>query len=114
LTLPAELNEKKERFQLLDVREPGEWRAGRIDSALHIPLAQLPSRVGELDRTKPVATIWRRAQRRSGRVAPKPGIRGREPRRRHVRVDALGSSDGRRRREAQGGLTRLTERGPWK
>lgn len=33
---------------VVDVREPGEWQAGHIDGALHIPLQELPSRVGEL------------------------------------------------------------------
>jgi rhodanese-related sulfurtransferase len=35
---------------LLDVREPDEWQAGHIEGALHIPLADLPARVGELPR----------------------------------------------------------------
>lgn len=68
MVTPAELNEKKAHFQLLDVREADEWRAGRIDGALHVPLAQLPSRVGELDRAKPVAAICR-SGRRSGEAA---------------------------------------------
>jgi rhodanese-related sulfurtransferase len=34
---------------VLDVREPHEWAAGHIEGALHIPLAELPERVGELD-----------------------------------------------------------------
>lgn len=33
---------------VLDVREPIEWRHGRIEGALHIPLTQLPDRTGEL------------------------------------------------------------------
>lgn len=34
---------------VLDVREDHEWAAGHIDGAVHIPLGQLPARVGELD-----------------------------------------------------------------
>ena len=34
---------------VLDVREDHEWTAGHIHGAKHIPLGQLPSRVGELD-----------------------------------------------------------------
>jgi rhodanese-related sulfurtransferase len=34
---------------VLDVREDHEWAAGHIDGATHIPLGQLPARVGELD-----------------------------------------------------------------
>ena len=33
---------------VLDVREPGEWQAGHVDGSLHIPLHELPARVGEL------------------------------------------------------------------
>lgn len=34
---------------VLDVREDHEWAAGHIDGAIHIPLGDLPARVGELD-----------------------------------------------------------------
>jgi rhodanese-related sulfurtransferase len=34
--------------RVLDVREPDEWEAGHIEGALHIPLAELPGRLGEL------------------------------------------------------------------
>jgi rhodanese-related sulfurtransferase len=34
---------------VLDVREQHEWDAGHIDGAIHIPLAEIPTRVGELD-----------------------------------------------------------------
>ena len=34
---------------VVDVREPHEWAAGHIDGALHVPLGDLPVRVGELD-----------------------------------------------------------------
>jgi len=33
---------------ILDVREPNEWAAGHAPGAVHIPLGDLPSRVGEL------------------------------------------------------------------
>lgn len=33
---------------VLDVREPVEWEAGHVDGALHIPLAELTTRVGDL------------------------------------------------------------------
>lgn len=36
---------------VLDVREQHEWDAGHIDGAVHIPLGDLPARVGELDPT---------------------------------------------------------------
>jgi rhodanese-related sulfurtransferase len=33
---------------LLDVREPDEWAAGHAPEARHIPLGELPARLGEL------------------------------------------------------------------
>ncbi|MGH3432834.1 MAG: rhodanese-like domain-containing protein [Thermocrispum sp.] len=35
-------------FPLLDVREDDEWQAGHAPGALHIPLRDLPARMGEL------------------------------------------------------------------
>ena len=37
-----------EGVTVLDVREPIEWRHGRIDGSMHIPLTQLPDRANEL------------------------------------------------------------------
>ncbi len=39
----------KEKFVLLDVREPFEWDIARIPGAKLIPLGELPSRMSELD-----------------------------------------------------------------
>jgi rhodanese-related sulfurtransferase len=58
----------RDRVQLLDVREDDEWAAGRIDGAVHIPLGELPVRVGELDRDRPVVTVCRSGGR-AGRAA---------------------------------------------
>jgi rhodanese-related sulfurtransferase len=33
---------------VLDVREPAEWQHGHIAGALHIPMAEVPGRTGEL------------------------------------------------------------------
>jgi sulfur-carrier protein adenylyltransferase/sulfurtransferase len=33
---------------LVDVREPREWAAGRLPGSVHIPLATLPQRLGEI------------------------------------------------------------------
>ncbi|HEY9252209.1 MAG TPA: rhodanese-like domain-containing protein, partial [Nocardioides sp.] len=33
---------------VLDVREDDEWAAGHIEGATHIPLQELPARLGEL------------------------------------------------------------------
>jgi rhodanese-related sulfurtransferase len=36
----------------LDIRDEGEYRAGHIPEAVHIPLKQLPDRVAELEKLK--------------------------------------------------------------
>lgn len=56
---PQTVHERRLGVQLLDVREDEEWAAGRIDGATHIPLAQLPARLTELDPTQPVVTVCR-------------------------------------------------------
>lgn len=33
---------------LIDVREPYEWQAGHLEGARHIPLGELPARIGEI------------------------------------------------------------------
>ena len=37
-----------ESLLLVDVREPHEWAAGRLPGSVHIPLATLPQRLGEI------------------------------------------------------------------
>jgi rhodanese-related sulfurtransferase len=39
---------------VVDVRNPGELIAGTIPGALHVPLAQLPHRLAEIPRDRPV------------------------------------------------------------
>ena len=41
--------------QILDVREPWEYELARIPGAILIPLGELGARIGELERTRPVA-----------------------------------------------------------
>jgi glyoxylase-like metal-dependent hydrolase (beta-lactamase superfamily II)/rhodanese-related sulfurtransferase len=54
--LAARIREKPE-LQVLDVRRVGEWQAGHIPSAKHLPLNSLPHRAGELAADQPVAAI---------------------------------------------------------
>ena len=49
--------------QLVDVREPYEWDAGRIPGALHIELERLAGLAEELDREKPVVFQCRMGRR---------------------------------------------------
>jgi rhodanese-related sulfurtransferase len=48
---------------ILDVREDWEWRRGRVPGSIHIPLAQLPARVGELPRDRDPAVICEHGNR---------------------------------------------------
>ena len=41
-------------LQVVDVRGPDEWRRGHIPGAIHIPLAALLERIGELDSAAPI------------------------------------------------------------
>ena len=41
----------------VDVRERGEYAQGHVPGALLMPMGQLPSRLGELDRSAPVHVI---------------------------------------------------------
>jgi glyoxylase-like metal-dependent hydrolase (beta-lactamase superfamily II)/rhodanese-related sulfurtransferase len=45
------------RVTILDVRRPLEWAASHIDGAVHIPLHELPARLGELPARPPVP-VW--------------------------------------------------------
>jgi rhodanese-related sulfurtransferase len=49
--------------QLVDVRADHEWDAGRIEGAIHLPLAELDERAGELDRERPVVLYCRGGNR---------------------------------------------------
>ena len=49
--------------QLIDVREPHEFAGGSVASAVNIPLGQLPDRIDELDRDRPVALLCRSGNR---------------------------------------------------
>jgi len=42
---------------ILDVREPWELEIGAIDGVLAIPLGELPNRVGEVPRDRPLAVM---------------------------------------------------------
>lgn len=64
---PAEVNERRGEIEILDVREPQEWEAGRIEGARHLPMAEVPARLGELPRDRPIVAVCRSGNR-SGQV----------------------------------------------
>lgn len=49
--------EKDRELTVLDVRQPGEWKAGYIEGALLITGAELPRRIDEVPQDRPVVTI---------------------------------------------------------
>lgn len=63
---PAELKRRLaagEKLTMIDVREAEEVAAGMIPGALHIPLGELPGRLGEIPRTGEIIMICRSGQR---------------------------------------------------
>ena len=59
---PAEYLERKHSnpdWQLLDVREPWELDIARLDGSIDVPMGEVPARLTELDRDKPVAVLCR-------------------------------------------------------
>ena len=49
----AELEKAQEEFNLIDVRQPGEYEARHIPGARLIPIAELDKRLDEIDPSKP-------------------------------------------------------------
>lgn len=49
--------------QLIDVREPHEWDAGRIPGARHIALGRVPGEAESIDRDRPVVFQCRSGSR---------------------------------------------------
>jgi hydroxyacylglutathione hydrolase len=67
LTAPdvARRRDAERDLVLLDVREPVEWQEGHAPGALHIPMREVPGRLGELPRDRPIALICRGGPRSS-------------------------------------------------
>lgn len=56
---PAEVSERLDDVQLVDVREPYEHAAGRIAGARHIEVSRLAEEAGRLDPARPVCFYCR-------------------------------------------------------
>jgi rhodanese-related sulfurtransferase len=52
-------------IQLVDVREPSEWEAGRVAGARHVPLAELTAAAASIDPSVPVVFVCRVGARSS-------------------------------------------------
>ncbi len=62
----AEAREMVEKgAQLVDVRADHEWEAGHLPGAVHIPLAELPQHLDEIDKDRPVILYCRGGNRSS-------------------------------------------------
>lgn len=71
-TSAVDVTEAQRRFArreavLIDVREPDEWQEGHVAGATHIPLGDLPARLAEVPRDRPVL-LFCRSGNRSGRA----------------------------------------------
>jgi rhodanese-related sulfurtransferase len=55
--------------QLVDVRADHEWEAGRIAGAKHVPLPELPQRIGEIEKDRLVVVYCRGGNRSSMAIA---------------------------------------------
>jgi rhodanese-related sulfurtransferase len=51
---PHEVADRLDSVQLVDVREPHEFEAGRIAGARHVPLARLAEEADSLDPSRPL------------------------------------------------------------
>ena len=65
---PESVQTRPGDVQLVDVREPYEWDAGRIEGARHIELERLASEADTLDRDRPLI-LYCRLGARSGMAA---------------------------------------------
>ena len=65
---PKVLYGQQDRVQLIDVREPQGWQAGRIPGAQWIPMNELLGRLDQVDQQRPVVTVCRSGAR-SGEMA---------------------------------------------
>jgi len=60
----AQKLEKESKPVVLDVRQPQELVAeGRIPGSLHIPMNEIPARIGELPRDREIVAVCKRGQR---------------------------------------------------
>jgi glyoxylase-like metal-dependent hydrolase (beta-lactamase superfamily II)/rhodanese-related sulfurtransferase len=62
ITVP-ELFARRDRFQILDVRERSEWDAGRIPGSVHVPYHDIRDVPEGIDAARPIAVICGSGQR---------------------------------------------------
>ena len=50
-------DEHRDQVQLLDVREPVELSIASLPDAVHIPMLEIPQRLAEIDRQRPIVVM---------------------------------------------------------
>jgi rhodanese-related sulfurtransferase len=64
ITRPRGAWERRDKVQILDVREGWEWDAGHIDGSVHIPLNELlAGRMEGLEQSRPVVAVCKTGNR---------------------------------------------------
>lgn len=58
-----QLSRQRGHLSVLDVRDPGEWEAGHLEGALHMPFYTIEQHLDRLDATRPLAVICGSGQR---------------------------------------------------
>ncbi|MFN8108185.1 MAG: rhodanese-like domain-containing protein [Nocardioidaceae bacterium] len=70
MTMTATINEMAAAWAdgaaIVDVREPDEYAGGHVPGALLMPVSQVPTRVDDIDKARPVYIICRSGQRSLG------------------------------------------------
>ena len=61
----SELRDRLGELRVLDVRRPGEYESGYVPGARNVTLAELPERLGEVERGAPLAVICQSGYRSS-------------------------------------------------
>ena len=69
ILMPEALAANPERYYLIDVRDAEDYAAGHVDGAVHIPLADLEARLGEIPSNLVPVTICRVGGGRSAAAA---------------------------------------------
>lgn len=63
----SEDDERAGRVVMVDVREDHELAVSRLPNAVHVPMGEVPGRLAELDRNRPLVVLCRSGGR-SGQV----------------------------------------------
>lgn len=53
----------RDDVHIIDVREPFEWNAGRIEQAQHIPMGEIPERLDDIPDARSLVAVCRSGNR---------------------------------------------------